>query len=224
VTIRVVIVDDQTLVRAGLRMILQTQADLEVVGEAADGAAGVELVRRLAPDVALFDIRMPVCDGVSATRQLSGEPTRVVMLTTYDLDEYLFEALEAGAVGFMLKDVAPEDLLDGIRQVAAGESLLAPSATRRLIAEFIDQRRREKRDRRGSSVVDGLTTRETEVLGLMARGLSNSEIADALFVGDNTVKTHVGHILDKLGARDRVQAVIAAYEAGLVEPGPAELS
>jgi DNA-binding NarL/FixJ family response regulator len=222
-TIRVVIADDQNLVRSGLRMILDTQPDIEVVGEAEDGRTAIELVRALRPDIVLMDIRMPGTDGLTATRAIARDrtaaATRVVMLTTYDLDEYLFEALQAGAAGFLLKGMSPEDLIGGVREVAAGECLLAPSATRRLIAEFVDSRRTSRLDDSARRRVAALTSREHEVLALMARGLSNSEIAGELIVGENTVKTHVSHVLDKLAARDRIQAVILAYEAGVTEPG-----
>jgi DNA-binding NarL/FixJ family response regulator len=221
-TIRVVIADDQNLIRSGLRMILDTQPDIEVVGEAQDGDAAVELVRSLQPDVALMDIRMPGSDGLAATKSISGDPassqTKVVMLTTYDLDEYLFDALQAGAAGFLLKAVSPEDLIRGVRDVAAGECLLAPSATRRLIAEFVASRPTPPIHDSAQLRVGTLTPREVEVLGLMAVGLSNSEIAAELIVGENTIKTHVGHVLNKLGARDRIQAVILAYQAGVTDP------
>jgi DNA-binding NarL/FixJ family response regulator len=221
-TIRVVIADDQNLVRSGLGMILATQSDIEVVAEAQDGREAVELVRTVRPDVVLMDIRMPGTDGLAATRTIAADPaaaaTRVIMLTTYDLDEYLFEALQAGAAGFLLKGVSPEDLIRGVREVAAGECLLAPSATRRLITEFVDSRALGLADDSARRRVDTLTPRELEVLGLMALGLSNSEIAGELIVGENTVKTHVSHVLAKLAARGRIQAVILAYQAGLSEP------
>jgi DNA-binding NarL/FixJ family response regulator len=216
-TTRVLIVDDQALVRAGFRMIIDAEEDMRVVGEAGDGAEAVELARRTTPDIVLMDIRMPQMDGIEATRRLSADhsPSRVIILTTYDLDEYVFDALGAGASGFLLKDTPPEDLVKGIRVTAQGEALLAPSITRRLIEEFTSSR--------PSAVpvgtLEGLTEREVEVLQLVARGMSNAEIAGKLFVGESTVKTHVGHILEKLGLRDRVQAVIRAYEAGLVKPG-----
>jgi DNA-binding NarL/FixJ family response regulator len=220
-TIRVVIADDQNLVRSGLRMILATQPDIDVVAEAEDGGEAVQLVRTLRPDIVLMDIRMPGTDGLTATRTIVGDPaaaaTRVVMLTTYDLDEYLFDALQAGAAGFLLKGVSPEDLLRGIREIAAGECLLAPSATRRLIAEFVDSHRTPP-DESARRRVDTLTRRELEVLAQMARGLSNSEIAGELIIGENTIKTHVSHILGKLAARDRLQAVIIAYQAGVTDP------
>ena len=218
-TIRVLIVDDQALVRAGFRMILSTQPDVEVVGEAADGNEAVRLAEQQLPDGVLMDIRMPGLDGIGATRVLAGpdapRPARVVILTTYDLDEYVFDALAAGASGFLLKDVRPEDLVQGVRLVAAGDALLAPSVTRRLIAELAHRPRVS--DTR--SVDDSLTRRELEVLRLVAEGQSNAEIAASLYLSENTVKTHVTHILDKLGLRDRVHAVIYAYESGIVEPG-----
>jgi len=219
VTLRVMIADDQGLVRAGFRMILEASG-IEVVAEATDGEQAVRLARRERPDVVLMDIRMPNLDGIAATALLAGpgvaDPLRVVILTTYDLDEYVFDALAAGASGFLLKDVPPEDLIHGVQVVASGDGLLAPSVTRRLIAEFAQGRRTHK-----PVPLPGLslTPRELEVLELVARGQSNAEIAEALFVSDNTVKTHVTHLLDKLGLRDRVQAVIYAYEAGIVEPG-----
>jgi DNA-binding NarL/FixJ family response regulator len=222
VTITVVIADDQTLVRSGLAMILGTPGDIEVVGQADDGAVAIDLVRTLRPDIVLMDIRMPGIDGLTATRRITRDPassaTKVVMLTTYDLDEYLFDALQAGAAGFLLKGVSPEDLIRGVREVARGEGLLAPSATRRLITEFVDSRRASPPDDASLRRIASLTRRELEVLASMARGLSNAEIADELFVGENTIKTHVGHVLDKLAARDRVQAVIIAYQSGLTEP------
>jgi len=218
-TIRVLIVDDQQLVRAGFRMILDTQPDIDVVGEAADGNEGVRLAQRDRPDVVLMDIRMPGLDGIAATRLLADSgatrPPRVVILTTYDLDEYVFDALAAGASGFLLKDVRPEDLIHGVRLVAAGDALLAPSVTRRLIAELAHR----PRALRPSEPPAGLTQRELEVLRLVAEGQSNTEIAASLYLSENTVKTHITHILDKLGLRDRVHAVIYAYETGLVEPG-----
>lgn len=219
-SITVLIVDDQALVRAGFRMILDAQPDIDVIGEAANGNEAVRLAQRQRPDVVLMDIRMPALDGIAATRILAGpdspRPVCVVILTTYDLDEYVFDALAAGASGFLLKDVRPEDLVDAVGLVASGDALLAPSVTRRLIAEFAQLRRPASLDR---SSLDALTARELEVLELVARGLSNTEIAEKLFLSENTVKTHVTHILDKLGLRDRVQAVIRAYETGVVEPG-----
>src|SRR6202022_213864 len=206
------------LVRAGFRMILEAQPDIEVVGEAGDGSAAIEAVRPLRPDVVLMDIRVRGADGIEATRRLSeaGVASKIVILTTYDLDEYVFDALAAGASGFLLKDVPPEDLIHGVKVGASGDALLAPSVTRRVIAEFAQGRRNHKS---GPPPGVSLTPREVEVLELVARGQSNAEIAESLFVSDNTVKTHVTHLLDKLGLRDRVQAVIYAYEAGIVEPG-----
>ena len=218
--IRVVIVDDQGMVRAGFTSLLATEPDIEVVGDAADGQAAVELVRRLEPDVTLMDIRMPVMDGIAATRELvaSGVPTRVLVLTTFDLDEYVFEALRAGASGFLLKDAPAEELAAAIRVIAAGESLLAPVVTRRVIDAFV---RRAPAPARGpaDARLATLTPRELEVLGLMARGLSNLDIAARLFVSEGTTKTHVSNVLAKLGVRDRVQAVIFAYENGVVVAG-----
>lgn len=218
--IRVLIVDDQALVRAGFKMILQAQPDIHVVGEAGDGEQAIGLVRSLRPDVVLMDIRMPGLDGIEATRRIKTEglPAKVVILTTYDLDEYVFDALAAGATGFLLKHVPPEDLVHGVRVAASGEALLAPSVTRRLIEEFTRSRAPLPP---GSDEFDTLTDRERDVLRLLARGLSNAEIAGQLHVGEATIKTHVAHLLDKLELRDRVQAVIYAYERGLVKPGTA---
>ncbi len=217
--IRVVLVDDQALVRAGFRMILEAQPDIEVVSEAGDGAQAVDAARRLKPDLVLMDIRMPGLDGIEATRRLAGpgveSPVKVVILTTYDLDEYVFDALAAGASGFLLKHVPPEELVRGVRAAAAGDALLAPSVTRRLIEEFA----KRAPARWKSTDVESLTEREREVLWLLARGRSNQEIAAELHVGEATIKTHVAHVLDKLDLRDRVQAVIFAYELGLVQPG-----
>jgi DNA-binding NarL/FixJ family response regulator len=216
----VLIVDDQALVRAGFRMILEAEEDIEVVGEAADGRKAVTEARRLRPDVVLMDVRMPDVDGIEATRRLlaeDGSAVKVVMLTTFDMDEYVYDALRAGASGFLLKDVPPEQLVDGIRAVAKGDALLAPSVTRRVIEEFV--RRPPASVRTLPPKLEELTARELEVLKLIARGLSNAEIATELFVSETTVKTHVAHVLMKLGLRDRVQAVVAAYESGLVEPG-----
>jgi DNA-binding NarL/FixJ family response regulator len=219
VTIRVLVADDQALVRAGFRMIIDAQEDMCVVAEASDGREAVERSRSWNPQIVLMDIRMPNVDGIEATRQLtesgSANPPRVIILTTYDLDEYVFDALAAGASGFLLKDVPPEDLVKAIRVTGAGDALLAPSITRRLIEEFSRQRPAAPATNR----LAALTEREADVLRLMARGMSNAEIAGRLFLGESTVKTHVGHILDKLGLRDRVQAVILAYEAGLIRPG-----
>ena len=221
-TLGVLIADDQALMRAGFRMILEAEPDMRVVGEAADGRAAVAAARELRPDVVLMDVRMPEMDGIEATRRLLSEdagPTKVVMLTTFDMDEYVYEALRAGASGFLLKDVPPEQLLAGIRAVAAGDSLLAPSVTRRLIQEFV--RRPPEGLRTAPNLAEELTSREVEVLRMMARGLSNAEIAKELYVSETTVKTHVAHVLAKLGVRDRVQAVVFAYESGLVQPGDA---
>jgi DNA-binding NarL/FixJ family response regulator len=218
----VLIVDDQALVRAGFRMILEAEQDVEVVGEAADGRSAVTEARRLKPDVVLMDVRMPDVDGIEATRLLlaDGESgAKVVMLTTFDMDEYVYDALRAGASGFLLKDVPPEQLVAGIRAVANGDALLAPSVTRRVIEEFV--RRPPSSVRTLPPALDELTARELEVLKAIARGLSNAEIATELFVSETTVKTHVAHVLTKLDLRDRVQAVVLAYESGLVEPGEA---
>ncbi len=217
-SIRVAIVEDQELVRTGLRMILDAADGIEVVGDAADGADVPDLVRRATPDVVLMDIRMPDVDGIEATRRLaaSGSPARVIVLTTFDLDEHVHAALRAGASGFLVKDGPAEEMLTAVRVVAAGESLLSPSVTRRVIAELVS--RPEPSERRPPALEE-LTPREEEVLRLLARGRSNAEIAGELVVSHETVKSHVGRILMKLGARDRVQAVIAAYEAGLVRPG-----
>ena len=219
-SIRVAIVEDQELVRTGLRMILDAADGIEVVGEAADGAGVPDLVRRATPDVVLMDIRMPDVDGIEATRRLaaSGSPARVIVLTTFDLDEHVHAALRAGASGFLVKDGPAEEMLTAVRVVAAGESLLSPSVTRRVIAELVSHPEPSERRPPG---LDELTPREDEVLRLLARGRSNAEIADELVVSHETVKSHVARILMKLGARDRVQAVIAAYEAGLVRPGEA---
>ena len=219
--IRVAVVDDQTLVRAGFRMICEAEDDLNVVGEAADGADAVAMVARARPDVVLMDIRMPVLDGVEACARLAASHpgTRVLMLTTFDLDDYVFSALQAGASGFLLKDTPPEQLVEAIRVVAKGESLLAPSVTRRLIERFV--RAARPATPAPAPGLDTLTDRELDVLRLVARGLSNGEIAAALYVGEATVKTHIGRILMKLGVRDRVQAVVVAYESGVVTPGTA---
>jgi DNA-binding NarL/FixJ family response regulator len=224
--IRVVVADDQELVRSGFVMILDAQPDMAVVGEAADGDEAVAVARRERADVVLMDIRMPRVDGIAATRRLAGpdvaDPVKVVMLTTFDLDEYVFEALRAGASGFLLKDVRRDDLVHAVRVVAAGDALLAPSVTRRLVEDFA---RRPGSGTSGSPSaamtreLDRLTAREREVLELIGRGLNNAEIGATLFVGEATVKTHVGRVLMKLALRDRVQAVILAYEAGLVGPG-----
>jgi len=217
VTVRVVIADDQALVRTGFRAIVSHEPDLDVVGEAGDGRAAVEQVRLHRPDVVLMDIRMPGMDGLEATRLLTADRStaRVLVLTTFDLDEYVFAALRAGASGFLLKDAPADQLLTAIRVIAAGDALIAPSVTRRLIAEFANQPTPTDRP----AQLEALTPRERDVLRLLARGMSNSEIAAALFLGDATIKTHVSRILTKLGLRDRVQAVVLAYESGLTRPG-----
>jgi DNA-binding NarL/FixJ family response regulator/class 3 adenylate cyclase len=219
-SVRVLIVDDQALVRTGFKMILEAEPDLEVVGEAADGLEALSKARSLAPDVVLMDVRMPEVDGIEATRRLlaeDGATAKVVMLTTFDMDEYVYEALRAGASGFLLKDVPPEQLVAGIRAVASGDALLAPSVTRRVIEEFV--RRPPDSVRTPPERLGELTARELEVLKEIARGLSNAEIAKELYVSETTVKTHVAHVLMKLELRDRVQAVVLAYESGLVQPG-----
>jgi DNA-binding NarL/FixJ family response regulator len=216
--IRVLIADDQTLVRDGFRMILDAQEDIEVVGEAADGAEAVAKARELRPDIVLMDVRMPGRDGLDATRELvrSFADIHVLILTTFDLDEYVYEAMRAGASGFLLKDVPRAQLIAGVRTVAAGDALLAPVITRRLIEQFV--KRPPASIRPLPPQVDELTARELEVLRLVARGRSNSEIAGQLVISEATVKTHISHALQKLGLRDRVQAVVFAYESGLVEP------
>ena len=222
-TIRVLIADDQPLMRTGFRMILDAEPDLEVVGEAADGAEAVRLAAGARADVVLMDVRMPGMDGIEATRRLAGDgvqdPVRVLILTTFDLDEYVLSALRAGASGFLLKDVPPEDLVDAIKVVAAGDALLAPSVTRRLLDRFAASLPDPAAAR--PAALDSLTARELEVLGLVARGMSNAEIAEHLVVSETTVKTHVGRLLFKLDLRDRVQAVVLAYETGIVRPGTA---
>jgi DNA-binding NarL/FixJ family response regulator len=218
--IRVLIADDQALVRGGFRMILEAQKDIEVVGEAGDGREAIENARKLEPDIVLMDIRMPELDGLEATRRLlaaDGGP-RVLILTTFDADEYVYKAMKAGASGFLLKDVRPEQLADAVRVVAAGDALLAPAITRRLVEQFV--RRPPPGSAKPPELAD-LTERELDVLVLVARGLSNKEIASALFLTEATVKTHLTHILTKLKLRDRVQAVVLAYESGLVQPGEA---
>lgn len=213
----ILIADDQALVRVGLRKILEAEPETSVVGEAGDGDDAVAEARRLRPDVVLMDIRMPVLDGIEATRRIVREraQTRVLILTTFGLDTYVYDALRAGASGFLLKDRPPEELVAAVRIVASGEALLAPSVTRRLIAEFAGRPERLA----APEGLDELTDREREVLVLMANGASNAEIARRLFVAETTVKTHVGHVLRKLGLRDRAQAVVLAYESGLVRPG-----
>ena len=223
-TVSVLVVDDQAMIRAGFGALLAAQPDMELVGEAADGRESVELSHRLRPDVVLMDVRMPVLDGLEATRQLMNPPRgvehrpRVLMLTTFDIDDYVYAALAAGASGFLLKDAPPADLIAAVRIVAAGDALLAPSVTRRLIEGFVRSRPPVLQ---GSTRLNGLTPRETEVLVLVARGRSNSEIAGDLFLAEQTVKTHVSRILDKLSLRDRAQAVVFAYESGLITPGQA---
>ncbi|WP_371618137.1 response regulator [Streptomyces sp. NBC_00454] len=220
-TIRVVVADDQELVRSGFAMILDVQEDIEVVAEVGDGAAAVAAVRDLAPDVALLDIRMPVLDGIEACRTISASSScRTVMLTTFDSDEYVYEALHAGASGFLLKDVRRDDLVHAVRVVAAGDSLLAPSVARRLIEEYTAATARPAAGEVLSAErLEALTARERETLLLLGRGLSNAEIAGALTVSEHTVKSHVGNVLSKLGLRDRIQAVICAYETGLIAAG-----
>ncbi|HEY5433177.1 MAG TPA: response regulator transcription factor [Coriobacteriia bacterium] len=215
--IRVLIADDQALVRAGFRVLIDSAADLEVVGEAGDGREAVDLARTTHADVVLMDVRMPVLDGLAATRELAGKQggPRIIILTTFDIDEYVFEALRAGASGFLLKDTEPAELLQAVRIVAGGEALLAPSVTRRLIEEFAT---RPDPHRTPPAALEVLTEREREVLALVARGLSNGEIAMELFISPATAKTHVSRVMMKLGARDRAQLVVTAYETGLVSP------
>ncbi|MFC8131115.1 response regulator [Streptomyces sp. NPDC057302] len=220
-TIRVIIVDDQNMVRAGFAALLSAQSDIDVVGEAPNGKIGIDVSRSTHPDVVLMDVRMPELDGLSAARALLDPPPgvvhvpKVLMLTTFDADDYVYEALRAGASGFLLKDAPPADLISAVRVVAAGDALLAPSVTRRLITDFAKQRPRTGQSLR----LNGLTQRETEVLALIARGLSNQEIAEQLVLAEQTVKTHIGKVLSKLNLRDRAQAVIFAYESGLITPG-----
>lgn len=218
--IRVLVVDDQPLVRAGFGMILSSEDDLELVGEAASGLQAIDAVAQHRPDVVLMDIRMPELDGVEATKILAAQPDppAILILTTFDLDEYVYASLRAGASGFLLKDAPGDDLIDAIRVVARGDALLAPSVTKRLIHDFAATQPAPNND----AAFDQLTDRENDVLLLMAKGLSNGEIARELILGETTVKTHVGRILMKLGARDRVQAVIAAYESGLIVPGSSD--
>lgn len=221
-TIRVVVADDQEIVRAGFAALLDTQPDITVVATASDGAEAVRVCREHRPDVVLMDVRMPTTNGIEATRQLAadgGDRPRVLVLTTFDLDEYVYDALAAGAGGFLLKDVTAERLFEAVRVVAAGEALLAPTVTRRLIGEFARLRLRQPYR---PELLRSLTVRETEVLRLVAEALSNAEIAQRLVVGEETVKTHVSRVLTKLGLRDRTQAVVVAYESGLVVPRPPE--
>jgi DNA-binding NarL/FixJ family response regulator len=219
VTIRVLIADDQALMRGGFRMILDAEDDIEVVGEAIDGEDAIRRFATTRPDVVVMDVRMPTMDGIEATRRLTAgdPPARILILTTFDLDEYVYRALRAGASGFLLKDRPPQELVAAVRVVAAGDALLAPSVTRRLVEEFA----RRPDPPPPPAALDELTDREREVLVCMARGLSNQEIARELFVAETTVKTHVGRVLQKLGLRDRAQAVVLAYESGLVHPGVA---
>jgi len=217
VKITIVLADDQALVRAGFRLILEAEDDLVIIGEASDGEQAVATVRRLQPDIVLMDIQMPTVDGIEATRRLTEDATiraRVVILTTFEQDDYVFSALRAGASGFLLKNAPPEDLVYAVRIVAAGNALLAPAITRRVIEEYSQRPAR----RRSDAGLDLLTERELEVLRLLATGKSNAELADHLYLGEGTIKTHVSHLLSKLGLRDRVQAVVYAYESCLVEP------
>ncbi len=217
--IKVLLADDQALVRAGFRALLDAQDDIEVVGEASDGDEAVAMTRRYGPDVVLMDIRMPGTDGLAATRTISGDDrlagVRIVILTTFELDEYVFEAIRAGASGFLVKDTEPVELLRAVRAVAAGDALLSPGVTRRLIGEFATR----TRSARPAPALDALTEREREVMGLVAEGLTNDEIAERLYVSPMTAKTHVSRAMTKLGARDRAQMVVFAYESGLVRPG-----
>jgi DNA-binding NarL/FixJ family response regulator len=223
-SIRILIADDQSLVRTGFRMILDAEPDLNVVGEAIDGREAVDKAKAAKPDVILMDIRMPELDGIEATRRIVAESgddaPKVLMLTTFDLNEYVYEALRAGASGFLLKDVPAEQLADGVRVVAAGEALLAPSVTRRLLSEFAQVR---PRDAAPPPAFEELTPRELEVFRLIARGLSNAEVAQELIVSETTVKTHVARVLMKLSLRDRIQAVVLAYESGIIQPGAEEV-
>ena len=217
-TIRVVVADDQGMVRSGFSVLLNAQPDIEVIGEAVDGREAIARAAELHPDVILMDVRMPVLDGLHATREITAmpDPPKILVLTTFDLDDYVYEALRAGASGFLLKDASATELANAVRLVAAGDALLAPGVTRRLIAEFARMGAPRSPTRKQ---IDGLTERESEVLALVARGMSNAEIADHLVVAEQTIKTHVGRILMKLGLRDRTQAVVLAYESGLVHPG-----
>ena len=216
-TIRVVVADDQGMVRSGFTVLLNAQPDIEVIGEAVNGREAITQAAGLRPDVILMDVRMPVLDGLQATREITAlpDPPKILVLTTFDLDDYVYEALRSGASGFLLKDASANELADAVRLVAAGDAMLAPGVTRRLIAEFA----RMGAPRGPNRKLEGLTERESEVLALVARGLSNAEIAERLFVAEQTVKTHVSRILMKLGLRDRTQAVVVAYETGLVHPG-----
>ena len=217
-TIRVVVADDQGMVRSGFSVLLNAQPGIEVIGEAVDGREAIARAAELHPDVILMDVRMPVLDGLHATREITAmpDPPKIVVLTTFDLDDYVYEALRAGASGFLLKDASATELANAVRLVAAGDALLAPGVTRRLIAEFARMGAPRSPTRKQ---IEGLTERESEVLALVARGMSNAEIADHLVVAEQTIKTHVGRILMKLGLRDRTQAVVLAYESGLVHPG-----
>ena len=217
-TIRVVVADDQGMVRSGFSVLLNAQPDIEVIGEAVNGQEAIARAAELRPDVILMDVRMPVLDGLHATREITAmpDPPKILVLTTFDLDDYVYEALRAGASGFLLKDASATELANAVRLVAAGDALLAPGVTRRLIAEFARMGAPRSPTRKQ---IDGLTERESEVLALVARGMSNAEIADHLVVAEQTIKTHVGRILMKLGLRDRTQAVVLAYESGLVHPG-----
>ena len=217
-TISVVLADDQAMVRAGFRLIIEAEDDLEIGGEASDGEEAIEAARRLDPDVVLMDIQMPKLDGIGATKRIAGDPdirSRVVILTTFEQDDYVFEALRAGASGFLLKNAPPEQLVEAVRTVAAGDALLSPAVTRRVIEDYAQRTVARNND----AGLDSLTERELEVLRLLATGKSNAELAQELFLGEGTIKTHVSSLLAKLGLRDRVQAVVFAYESGLISPG-----